>query len=946
MTRVTVLAELALGDLLVGRNNSERQATLEAEGLADEAGLTWVLDQAAQLVHDDPRSTDELCQLVAAAAVRLGLVALQARSSYLRARVAADRGELRAGLALISEAKGLWQIADNSLAALRTDLGRMQILDDLGDHLEAITVGEALLEAVQTLNPVGEDIELARAIRAMATENLGAAFGFTGQHQRALDAYAEASSEYVALGMESETARPLGNRGIELLQLGRAREAVADLSAAAETLTVSGDRLFVALTLSHRARAHQQLGDFSQALTVLAAAREIFAGLGETAESNRLQLSRAETYLAIGLWAEAGFEANEAVVSTERAQMTHDTAHAYFLRALAELGGGDIEPAETSLSKAFTRFQRVGDQQHCVRVRQAQVEVVARRGSREAARLLADEVAVELAAGGWMVPLAWTQLRRIDLADDPAEVHRLLAEADITITGLGMPQLDEQYRLRRARLARRSGDLKVAEDLLQNAVDDLNIAARSLPDHALRTAFRASKLGAYDELIELLIDRAGPGDLERARMTSQQAKAATLRDLTSSSVGTGPQATASTTDELAMAESDLAATYLALQEADTPGRRCQLSERSTELQHRVSALRIRSGSVPDQSLMSLESAPDRSEVSANFGTKGFASTLEYHVLGADVVVFASPQDRSSRSAILTGAVPHIVELLAQLGHQWERFALGTVFGGRHHDMMLLTTRDLLKRLHDILIKPVLDDLGPEGGHLQIVPHRIIGQVPFHALFDGDQHLIEQWVITTAPVLTTRWPQPQAMNSAVVLAVPDGRAPAVAQEAQAIAALLPSATVLIGEEASSGRLAELAGHDLIHFACHGAYQGDNPLFSRLRLADRWVTSTDILKLDLHDALIVLSACESGQQGRAAEPVGLGWAFLAAGASGVVSTQWVVQDDVTQQLMAVFYQSLRGGSDPASAVRSAQLATAATHPHPFYWAAFTYLSTPDS
>jgi CHAT domain-containing protein len=41
------------------------------------------------------------------------------------------------------------------------------------------------------------------------------------------------------------------------------------------------------------------------------------------------------------------------------------------------------------------------------------------------------------------------------------------------------------------------------------------------------------------------------------------------------------------------------------------------------------------------------------------------------------------------------------------------------------------------------------------------------------------------------------------------------------------------------------------------------------------------------------------------------------------------------------MGDFYAQLGAGAAPAEALRRAQLAAAASTPHPFYWAPFTYL-----
>ncbi len=261
-------------------------------------------------------------------------------------------------------------------------------------------------------------------------------------------------------------------------------------------------------------------------------------------------------------------------------------------------------------------------------------------------------------------------------------------------------------------------------------------------------------------------------------------------------------------------------------------------------------------------------------------------------------------------------------------------------------------------------------------------------MPFHALYDGAGYLTDRFEITVTPTATAeggppphRLHPPQDVHAlwtcihfwtcvhlgrasapgpgpahgltpgpprpALVVGVPDAAAPAVEAEARAVAASLPGARLLLGEEATSAAFAAAApaaAH--IHLACHGIYRPSNPLFSRLRLADRWVTSAEILQYDLTGALVVLSACESAQQGQAAEPVGLGWAFLAAGAAGVVASQWMVHDRSAAEFMSELYRRLSAGDAPPTAVRAAGQRVRQTHPHPYFWAPFSYVAAPGS
>src|SRR5262249_7723011 len=169
------------------------------------------------------------------------------------------------------------------------------------------------------------------------------------------------------------------------------------------------------------------------------------------------------------------------------------------------------------------------------------------------------------------------------------------------------------------------------------------------------------------------------------------------------------------------------------------------------------------------------------------------------------------------------------------------------------------------------------------GGLVVVPHRQLHQVPFHALYDGRRHLAERWATTVAPTLAgrrrtavrTRGAAPGPDRGVLVLAVPDAHAPPGAAGAQAIAGLLPGARVMVGDVATRDALATAAPRSgIVHIACHGLYRPGNPMFSALRLADGWMSSAEVLELDLDGALVTLSACESGRHARGtAEPVAL-------------------------------------------------------------------------
>jgi len=68
------------------------------------------------------------------------------------------------------------------------------------------------------------------------------------------------------------------------------------------------------------------------------------------------------------------------------------------------------------------------------------------------------------------------------------------------------------------------------------------------------------------------------------------------------------------------------------------------------------------------------------------------------------------------------------------------------------------------------------------------------------------------------------------------------------------------------------------------------------------------------------------------------LGLVHACFFAGAPTLVVSRWRVDDARTAQLMQDFYAALARGLPVAEALRTAQLALLAQHPHVGYWAAF--------
>lgn len=257
-----------------------------------------------------------------------------------------------------------------------------------------------------------------------------------------------------------------------------------------------------------------------------------------------------------------------------------------------------------------------------------------------------------------------------------------------------------------------------------------------------------------------------------------------------------------------------------------------------------------------------------------------------------------------------------------------------------------------RALYQRLVQP-LEPLGKE--RITIVAHGALHYLPFNALHDGHSFWVERVAIRLLPAASVlKFLRPGAADKqGEVLAFgnPDLGDPrydlAFAQaEAQNIAAHMPHSRALVRKDATKAALAKYGpGFRFIHIASHGEFDADAPLQSGLLLAgkqidDGMLTVGELYSMRLGADLVTLSACETGLGKIASgdDVVGLTRGFLYAGARSIVASLWQVDDKATGELMASFYDFMRGGADKRTALRAAQLKTMKAYPQPFFWAAF--------
>jgi CHAT domain-containing protein len=656
----------------------------------------------------------------------------------------------------------------------------------------------------------------------------------------------------------------------------------------------------------------------------------------------------ADAYLELNLVPEAAAIYARITNTFATLGLRADEARALASRGRAELLLGNDDEALAWLKRACELYQAEGNKVGEALVALTLAQLHHTHGDNEIAYRLAVKAEADLTAlGGWHQILLARWLRA-DIARALGyldEAQRLFQSAVQDSVAKGQPQITERCHTGLGLVALRKGETAVAEQHFRKAVAVTEELRAPLPGEEFRTAFFANKLVPYNELVRICLD-AGEERLIEALMIVESARSRTLVDSLGGThenlIEPRDAFEASLLTQIGELREELNYLYKEInQPANGNGNR-RLSQLQAELHEREKKVlevtrqlhhRRESDAAPLQSF-------DVRQLQQQLGEND--ALVEYTSLGDELLAFV----------VMSGSV-HVVRNLASVAEidtslsalrfQIDSLRFGAQSIRRHLSKLTEKINVHLQRLYDQLIRPLEHTL--EERKLIIVPQGGLHYLPFHALHDGDQYLIERCEISFAPSAAI-FQQclkrgEHKLSRALLMGVADEQAPRIVDEIRTLTRVFPDATALVEDEATIAALRQhSASVDLLHLACHGQFRSDNPLFSALKLADGWFTVRDAYGLKLDDALVTLSACETGANVVAPgdELIGLARGFFSAGARSVLLSLWMVDDETTDQMMVDFYEETRRGRSLSASLRAAQLKMLKERPHPFFWSPF--------
>ncbi len=746
------------------------------------------------------------------------------------------------------------------------------------------------------------------------------------RYQRALDSFRSA-------GSATDTVAVLSNLAVCHTNLGDFPQALDCYRQARQHAADHGLAVLAAQADYNIAFLHHQRGDYREARRLYQLSRERCSASGDAYHDALCDLDEAEMNLELNLTAEGEELARSAAKKFESLGMRYERAKALVSLAVAGSQRGDRPFADRTLRAARRLFAQESNAVWSALVDQLRAVLAfhdsrfdqAHRLSTAAWRVLAKIMVPGRAAHSQIL------LARLWLRAGHADRARAVSREAVELMGEDIsPSLRFHASLLEGEIHESQGKWTEAWACYQSSRREIEDLRGRVETEDLRISVLKDKVTVYENLIAMCVNPPVASllfDEECALELVQEAKSRSLADRTRAPLAAGFE--------------DLNWLYRQIEAAKESGVvPANLYRRARELEQEIQ----RHNPEPSRSPEARRAKIQELRAAVPEG----AALLEFFEARGALYAFVVSRE-TLRHCRLGSSTPSR-QAARLLQFQLGKFRLGPE--ARLHPGSSEAVEDHLRELHALLIAPLEEHLSGYT-HLILAPHRYLHGLPFAALNDGTSALIDRFTLSTIPssdvFLNCRKRAAGACGRTVVMAVPDTRAPAIAQEAEEVSAILSESTLLSGETATvdAFRLHAPSAR-ILHLATHGFFRRDNPMYSAIQLFDGKLSLTEILQIRIASRLLTLSACNTGSNVAvgADELLGLMRGFLMAGARSLLLALWEIDDSSTSQFMHEFYTQLNGKKALPVAFAAATRALREQYPHPYYWAPFLLVGDPEA
>jgi tetratricopeptide (TPR) repeat protein len=914
-----------------------------AEGLPSQQLIEALSVKIRELLPRDPDLADIFAETSLFVASLLNTPVALAYATRSRAQVLYTMRKCSEAEPFFERAVELFEQAGLTAEAGRTLVGQIDNLMYLSRYDEALSLSErsrAALEAAHDTQYLST-LEIALGNIYYRLNRYSDSLVHYDCAQKSL----ENTEDYLAMAA-------IGlNRAHVLTEMNRFDEAVQCFESTKAHCEQHGLQLWAAMADRGISHMHFLRGNYSTSLRILEQVRRKHEELGDARRVGLCDMDRAEIYLELNLFEDAARIAAKASEVFERLANRYEAAKCLAFQGIAEFKLQNDHNAEKALLAATDMFNREGNDMWVAAldlwraqllIRQQQFSAAQELAQRSAEVFEKQQVPVRAANARVLSAQSWQALNRRETALE--EAQRALDE----LVGYDAPWVSYQCYNTLGRLKELNGAIAEAEQLYIKAIDEMESLRGNIRLDELRMSFGRDKYQVYENIVNLKLNE---GDCQAAFQFVEKSKSRTLIDLLERNLETVWETGADESPRLLRirkVREELNILYSRLNEvgaavraggADTPTKE-EIASREREL---VELLREVGSEKSGWVALHNMDLPDVEAVQRMLGPD--ETLIEYYAIGERIHAFIVGCHSFQVVRDLT-TTANVKQSLKGLTFQLSKFQFPPTYVQTHSEVLLKGTQHHLRDLYEKLILPMKPLLNTRS--LVIVPHQVLHYIPFQALYDGAEYLIDSHDITygasASVIKICREKQIQATDQDLVLAVADDTTPYIEEEVEALRELLPKARIFVGAEAREDKLriyGPSAGK--LHIAAHGIFRADNPMFSSLRLGDTWLNLFDVFNLQLGAELTTLSACETGMNAvwEGDELLGLARGFFYAGTPSLVVSLWTVNDRSTARLMRRFYEGLQRGLSKPRALQEAVVEVKSDFPHPYYWAPFVLM-----
>ena len=357
----------------------------------------------------------------------------------------------------------------------------------------------------------------------------------------------------------------------------------------------------------------------------------------------------------------------------------------------------------------------------------------------------------------------------------------------------------------------------------------------------------------------------------------------------------------------------------------------------TEERERQFAGALRQWSRNDREFLSLQSgqAADLTEIREAIPQD--SSFIQF--FRASESFYAVVLDRNHSEFIPLSSVSRVHELLHALRQEFSKCSKNQTDFPIENGRSLKPCQDILRGFYTELVAPLRESI--TGSQLIISPHDLLYSVPFHALFDGEKYLLDEYVISYAlNGSLNSWieSKKQTFNGKTLL-VSSASAPGRSQGFPPSRANDEDFEQLPDADATLQTLQELgAGCRHIYWDTVAQLRTDNPLFSTLTLGSGHIRLLDLYQLQMPVGIVHLSGCEQGIETSSdgSATIAMLRGLFYAGVQSTALGLWQNSPGANLRVSECFKKCLDTGSDRPAALREAMVQARNDFAHPFDWA----------